>query len=39
MAADAYAISAASAAGDVQFRVLSMLNATQEYSRLDDSVS
>jgi hypothetical protein len=38
MAADAYAISAASAAGDVRFKVLNMLNATQEYSRLDDKV-
>jgi hypothetical protein len=38
MAADAYAMSAASAAGDVRFRVLNMLNATQEYRRLDNSV-
>jgi hypothetical protein len=39
MAADAYAMSAASAADDIRFRVLSMLNATHEYRRLDDSIS
>jgi hypothetical protein len=38
MAADAYAISVASAAGDVRFRVLNIVNAIQEYNRLDDSV-
>jgi hypothetical protein len=38
MAADAYAISAASAACDVRFRVLNMLNVTREYRWLDDNV-